>query len=157
MKTNVVVATDGACSGNPGPGGWAAVLQCEDKEKIIKGHKTMTTNNEMELTAVVCALSALKWPCTVKVLTDSAYIANQVNGGYLDGWSKNGWVTKEGKPVQNLALWQEMLKLLEKHSVTFEKVKGHAGHPLNTKADQEACCERDLAKVLSFRIIGGQA
>lgn len=156
MKTEVIIATDGACSGNPGPGGWAAVLQCDDKEKVIKDYKIMTTNNEMELTAVVNALSVLKWPCTVKVLTDSAYITNQVNGGYLNGWSKNGWVTTEGKPVQNLALWQELLKLLEKHNVTFEKVKGHAGHPLNTRADELACCERDLAKVLSFNIIGGQ-
>lgn len=153
MKNEVIIATDGACSGNPGPGGWAAVLQCEDKERIIAGHNTMTTNNAMELTAVVNALTALKWPCNVTIYTDSAYIVNQINGGYLTKWSQNDWRTMDNKPVQNLDLWKEILRLTNVHNVTFEKVKGHAGHPLNERADKQACCERDLAKILGIRCI----
>lgn len=151
--TDVTIVTDGACSGNPGPGGWCALMLCEGKERVLHGHKTQTTNNEMELTAVVQGLHALRYPCTVKVLTDSAYIVNQINGGYLEKWAGNGWRTSTNQPVQNLHLWQDLRALLDVHTVTFVKVKGHSGDPLNERADHEACCERDLAKIMAFSVM----
>lgn len=144
---HVTIATDGACSGNPGPGGWAAVLQCEGREMMISGNAQKTTNNRMELRAVVRGLKALRFPCEVEVLTDSAYIVDQINGGYLDKWAANNWIKADKKPVQNVDLWIALRNQLDIHQVTFTKVKGHAGHPLNERCDEEACSQRDLAKL----------
>ena len=141
----VTLTTDGACSGNPGPGGWCAILQCKGREKVLTGHNVFTTNNRMELTAIVEGLKALRSPCEVEVLTDSAYIVNQVNGGYLDKWIANAWRTADGKPVANLSLWDEIARMRKMHVLTFVKVKGHAGHPLNQRADAEAVRQRDIA------------
>ena len=146
MKINdVVIYTDGACSGNPGPGGWCALLICSEKQKSISGRDIMTTNNQMELTAVIKGLKALKYPCNVIIRSDSAYIVNQVNGGYLDKWEANGWRTSTDRPVANVPLWQDIVELRKVHNVTFEKVKGHSGDINNELADKEACIQRDLA------------
>lgn len=143
---HVTIATDGACSGNPGPGGWCAILQCQDRELMLSGGEDQTTNNRMELSAIINGLQKLRFPCEVEILTDSAYIADQVNGGYLKKWIQNGWRKADNKPVQNQDLWQALDTQLKIHYVTFTKVKGHAGHPLNERCDEEACAQRDLAK-----------
>jgi ribonuclease HI len=133
----VTIHTDGACSGNPGPGGWGAVLEYEGKVKELKGGEPLTTNNRMELTAATEALNALKRPCKVDVFTDSNYVKGGVTG-WIHGWKKNGWRTADKKPVKNVDLWQALDEAVSRHEVSWHWVKGHAGHDLNERADQLA-------------------
>lgn len=137
----VEIFTDGACSGNPGPGGWAAVLRYGTAEKELSGGETNTTNNRMELTAVIQALSALKEPCTVKLTTDSRYVCDAVAKGWVYSWQRRGWRKGDGKPALNRDLWEALLPLLERHNVQFTWIKGHAGHPENERCDHLAVAE----------------
>jgi len=132
---HVIIYTDGACSGNPGPGGWAAILQYGDHERVVAGAEPLTTNNRMELRAVVEALEVLKTPCHASVHTDSAYIANAFNEGWVKNWIRRGWMTAAKKPVKNRDLWEALLALRERHDVSFIKVKGHADNELNNRVD----------------------
>lgn len=141
MKS-VTIYTDGACSGNPGPGGWAAVLTYNGHEKELSGGEASTTNNRMELSAVIAALGALKEKCAVTLYTDSQYIERAINEHWLDGWKKRGWRRKEG-PVKNLELWQELDRLLYEHEVTVRWVKGHADNDMNNRCDALAVMRRD--------------
>ena len=131
----VEIFTDGACSGNPGKGGWGAVLRYQGKEKELCGGAQQTTNNRMELTAVIEALSALKEPCTVTLTTDSKYVVDAIEKGWVYAWKKNGWRKADKKPALNVDLWETLLPLLEKHKVEFVWVKGHQGHPENERCD----------------------
>ncbi len=142
MKT-VELFTDGACSGNPGPGGYGIVLRYGTAEKEISGGDASTTNNRMELSAVIVGLSALKEPCKVILTTDSRYVVDAVTKGWVYGWKKRGWVKADKKPALNSDLWEQLLPLLEKHEVTFNWVRGHAGHPENERCDRLAVAERD--------------
>ncbi|MBR7081820.1 MAG: ribonuclease HI [Oscillospiraceae bacterium] len=137
----VTIYTDGACSGNPGPGGWGAVLKYGDAVKELSGGEAHTTNNRMELTGVISALSALKEPCRVKLYTDSRYIANAINEGWLKAWTAKGWRRKGGE-VKNPDLWQALIVLLETHNVEFIWVKGHAENEYNNRCDELAVNER---------------
>ena len=137
----VEIFTDGACSGNPGPGGWGAVLRCEDHEKELSGGEAETTNNRMELTAVIAALSALKRPCKVTLTTDSKYVVDSITKGWAKKWQANGWRKPDKKPALNTDLWEKLLTLLEVHDVQFVWVKGHAGHPENERCDTLAVAE----------------
>ena len=142
MKT-VELFTDGACSGNPGPGGYGIVLRYGAVEKELSGGDASTTNNRMELSAVIIGLSALKEPCKVILTTDSRYVVDAVTKGWVYGWKKRGWVKADKKPALNSDLWEKLLPLLEKHEVTFNWVRGHAGHPENERCDRLAVAERD--------------
>lgn len=135
------IYTDGACSGNPGKGGWGAVLVYNGIEKEISGAEMHTTNNRMELTAVIKALQLLKEPCEVKLITDSKYVCDAVNKGWVYGWKKKGWIKSDKKPALNVDLWEDLLKQLNIHKVTFIWVKGHNGHPYNEKCDKLAVSE----------------
>ena len=137
----VEIFTDGACSGNPGPGGWGAILRCGNTEKELSGGEKDTTNNRMELTAVISALKALKYPCEVNVTTDSKYVYESVTKGWVYSWKKNGWRKADKKPALNPDLWDELLSLLEIHTVTFTWVKGHNEHPENERCDRLAVAE----------------
>lgn len=137
----VEIFTDGACSGNPGPGGWAAVLRYGAAEKELSGGEANTTNNRMELTAVIQALSALKEPCAVKLTTDSRYVCDAVGKGWVYGWQRRGWRKGDGTPALNRDLWEALLPLLERHNVQFAWIKGHAGHPENERCDHLAVAE----------------
>ena len=137
----VELYTDGACSGNPGPGGWGAVLCYQGREGEFSGGEENTTNNRMELTAVIMGLSALKEPCEVTLTTDSRYVADGITKGWAESWRKNGWRKADKKPALNADLWEKLLLLLEKHSVTIHWVKGHAGHPQNERCDALAVAE----------------
>lgn len=132
------IYTDGACSGNPGRGGWGAVLVYNGVEKELSGGEDNTTNNRMELTAVISALNALKEPCEVTLTTDSKYVCDAVEKGWVYGWKKNGWKKADKKPALNVDLWEMLLPLLEKHKVNFVWVKGHNGHPYNERCDRLA-------------------
>ena len=134
----VTLYTDGACSGNPGPGGGGAILMYGAKKKEISGGEVSTTNNRMELTAVIEGLKQLKYPCAVEVYSDSAYTVNAFQEGWGSGWEKGGWRKADKKPVLNADLWQELLALVRTHQVTFHKVKGHADNPLNNRCDELA-------------------
>ncbi|MGN0654875.1 MAG: ribonuclease HI [Oscillospiraceae bacterium] len=134
MKT-VEIFTDGACSGNPGPGGYGAILRFEGHEKELSGGEAQTTNNRMELTAVIVALEALKFPCKVILTTDSKYVVDGIEKGWAKFWRENGWKKKDKKPALNPDLWGRLLDLLEVHEVEFNWVKGHAGHPENERCD----------------------
>jgi ribonuclease HI len=134
-KKHVTLYTDGACSGNPGPGGWGALLQFGEQEKTLKGAEPATTNNRMELTAVIEGLRALKEPCRVTVHTDSAYIVNAFHDDWISGWKRRGWKTAGKKPVKNRDLWEALLREVERHDVTFVKVKGHADDARNNYVD----------------------
>ena len=134
----VTIYTDGACSGNPGPGGWGSVLIYGEAKKEISGAKKETTNNEMEITAVLEALKILKEPCEVDVYSDSAYVVNTFEKGWIDNWDKSGWKTASKDPVKNVELWKELLELMKKHNVTFHKVKGHSDNELNNRCDELA-------------------
>lgn len=134
----VEIFTDGACSGNPGPGGWGAVLRYGSAEKELSGGAADTTNNRMELSAVIAALSALKEPCKVTLTSDSKYVIDAVTKGWAKKWQANGWVKSDKKPALNADLWKKLLALLEKHDVRFVWVKGHAGHPENERCDRLA-------------------
>ncbi|SFM75790.1 RNase HI [Bradyrhizobium sp. Rc3b] len=136
-KPVVTIYTDGACSGNPGPGGWGAILKFDDKEKELNGGERHTTNNQMELMAAISALEALKKPCTVDLYTDSQYVRQGITG-WIFGWKRNGWRTADKKPVKNVELWQRLDAALKQHEVRWHWVKGHAGHPENERADQLA-------------------
>ncbi len=135
---DVTIYTDGACSGNPGPGGWAALLMYQGKERVITGAERNTTNNRMELAAVVEALRVLKEPVKAAVHTDSAYIANAFQQGWIDNWQKKGWMTAGKKPVKNQDLWKDLLAQMARHEVTFVKVKGHSDDELNNRVDRLA-------------------
>lgn len=137
----IEIYTDGACSGNPGPGGWGAVLVYNGKEKELSGSEKNTTNNRMELTAVIMALNALNQPCKVKLTTDSKYVCDAINKSWVYSWRKNGWKKSDKKPALNVDLWKELLLLLEKHEVEFIWVKGHNGHKYNEICDALAVKE----------------
>ncbi|MBO4501728.1 MAG: ribonuclease HI [Clostridia bacterium] len=139
----VVIFTDGACSGNPGPGGWCAILRYGTREKVISGGEKETTNNRMELTAVIEALSALKEPCEAVITTDSRYVCDSVTKGWVFAWQANGWKKADKKPALNVELWEKLLPLLATHSVQFVWIKGHDGHPENERCDEIAVSERE--------------
>ena len=130
--------TDGACSGNPGPGGWGVVLRYQSHEKELCGGDRNTTNNRMELTAAIMGLSALKEPCKVRLVTDSKYVADGITKGWAESWQKNNWRKADKKPALNPDLWEKLLELVKAHDVTIEWVKGHAGHPENERCDRLA-------------------
>lgn len=134
----VEIYTDGACSGNPGPGGWAAILKYEGKEKEISGRENQTTNNRMELSAALQGLKALKFRCKVKLYSDSAYLVNAFNNGWLRKWQLNGWKTARKEPVENQDLWQELLSQSALHEIEWIKVKGHADNVYNNRCDKLA-------------------
>lgn len=144
----VEIYTDGACSGNPGPGGWGAILRCNGTEKELSGGEKDTTNNRMELTAVISALKALKYPCEVTVTTDSKYVYESVTKGWVYLWQKNGWKKADKKPALNPDLWAELLSLLDVHTVDFQWVKGHNEHPENERCDKLAVAECEKYKHL---------
>lgn len=137
----VTIYTDGACSGNPGPGGWGAILMLGKNRKEISGGSENTTNNIMELTAVIEALKILKRPCKVNVYSDSAYVVNAFLQKWIYGWMKKGWKTAGGDPVKNKELWQGLYGLTKIHEVTFNKVKGHADNEFNNRCDEMAVAE----------------
>lgn len=137
MKS-IEIFTDGACSGNPGPGGWGAILRYQLHNKELSGYETETTNNRMELMAAIRALQAVKEPCSIRLYTDSAYLCNAFNKHWLDRWLANNWQTASKKPVENQDLWQELMAAMREHQVTFHKVKGHANHEENNRCDQLA-------------------
>lgn len=135
MKKRVDIYTDGACSGNPGPGGWGAILVYGEKEREIAGFEPMTTNNRMELTAAIEALRLLKQPCAVSIYSDSSYLVNAFVKKWLASWQRNNWLKSDKKPVENQDLWQELLSLTAIHEVSWIKVKGHSDHPYNNRCD----------------------
>ena len=137
----IFLYTDGACSGNPGPGGYCAILKYNEHERIISGNEKDTTNNRMELLAVIEGLKALKRPCNVTVISDSKYVCDAINMNWLNSWKHKNWKKADGKPVLNPDLWKELSSLLELHNVTFEWIKGHAGHPYNEECDRIAVLE----------------
>lgn len=139
----VEIFTDGACSGNPGPGGYGAILRVGEHVKELSGGEANTTNNRMELMGVISALSALKYPCDVVLTTDSKYVVDSVTKGWAKGWKARGWIKSDKKPALNVDLWEKLLDLLEVHNVRFVWVKGHAGHPENERCDELAVMERD--------------
>ena len=134
----VIIYTDGACSGNPGPGGWGTVLMYKEAKKEISGGAKETTNNIMELTAVVEGLKQLKYPCEVELYSDSAYIVNAFNKGWVYNWKKKNWKTADGKEVKNKEIWIELYDLTKTHKVTFIKVKGHSDNEYNNRCDELA-------------------
>ena len=134
----VIIYTDGACSGNPGPGGWGAILMYGDHKKEISGGLKDTTNNIMEITAVLEALRLLKFECEVKIYSDSAYVVNAFNNGWIYNWMKNGWKTASREPVKNKELWVELYDFTKKHKIEFIKVKGHADNEFNNRCDELA-------------------
>ena len=136
-EQRVTIYTDGACSGNPGPGGWGAILAFGDHEKELKGGEPHTTNNRMELMAAISALEALKRPCTVDLHTDSEYLRSGITT-WIHGWKKNGWRTSDKKSVKNVDLWKRLDEAMAHHQVHWRWVKGHAGHTMNERADQLA-------------------
>jgi len=137
QRPEVVIFTDGACSGNPGPGGWGAILMSGSHRKEIRGGEAMTTNNRMELIAAISALEALKRPSLVHLHTDSNYLREGITT-WIHGWKRNGWRTADRKPVKNAELWQRLDDLRQRHTVHWHWVKGHAGHPENERADELA-------------------
>ena len=141
MKKQVELFTDGACSGNPGPGGWGAILRFGSHEKELSGGEKNTTNNRMELTAVIEGLLALKEPCIVTLTTDSKYVADGLSKGWAANWKKNGWRKADKKPALNPDLWDELLRLAEIHTLTINWIKGHAGHSENERCDALAVAE----------------
>ena len=152
MRKTVTIYTDGSCSGNPGPGGWAAVLQFGPHERVITGSEAETTNNRMELMGVIGALEVLKEPVHARLHTDSAYVVNAFEQGWLEGWQRRGWKKADKSPVLNRDLWEWLLALTQKHKVEFVKVKGHADDAMNNRVDglavaamKEMKAQRDAA------------
>jgi ribonuclease HI len=141
----VEIFTDGACRGNPGPGGWAVLLRMADKERELSGGEAPTTNNRMELTAAIRGLEALKKPCRVELHTDSNYVRDGITK-WIHGWQRNGWRTADRKPVKNAELWQELLDAAKPHRVAWHWVKAHSGHPENDRVDALACAEADARR-----------
>lgn len=148
MNRRVTLYTDGACSGNPGAGGWGGILMYGEHTLEYSGGEKQTTNNRMELVAVIEGLSRLKFPCAVDVYSDSAYVVNAFEEHWLDGWKKNGWKKADKKPVLNAELWERLYELTRVHEVTFHKVKGHADNEYNNRCDKLA---RDAIKSLCAR------
>lgn len=142
MKT-VTIYTDGACSGNPGPGGWGAVLSWNGREKELSGGEAQTTNNRMELTAVISALEALKEPCIVELYSDSKYVIDALEKGWALSWRKKNWIKSDKKPALNPDLWEKLLNLTEIHTMRYHWVKGHADNEYNNRCDTLAVAERD--------------
>ena len=140
MKT-VTLYTDGACSGNPGPGGWGAILEYNGREKELSGGEENTTNNRMELTAVIEGLKALKEPCVVELYSDSKYVIDGLQKGWAVSWRKNGWKKADKKPALNPDLWEQLLNLVAKHEVRYHWVKGHAENPKNNRCDELAVAQ----------------
>ena len=138
MEEKVIIYTDGACSGNPGPGGWGAILMYKENKKEISGGKNNTTNNIMELTAAVEGLKLLKYPCKVKLYSDSAYLVNGFKQGWIYNWQKNNWKTAGKEPVKNKEIWEELYNLTKIHDVEFIKVKGHSDNEYNNRCDELA-------------------
>ena len=134
----ITLYTDGACSGNPGKGGWAAILSYNNHEKVLSGGESQTTNNRMELMAVISGLAALKERCRVDIYSDSAYVVNAFLQGLTTSWMENGWKTSSNKQVQNVDLWQQLIKLADGHEISWNKVKGHADNELNNRCDKIA-------------------
>lgn len=134
----IEIFTDGACSGNPGPGGWGVILRYNGHEKELSGGEKETTNNRMELTAAIMGLSALKESCEVRLVTDSKYVSDGINKGWAESWRKNDWRKADKKPALNSDLWEKLLDLLKEHNVNVVWVKGHAGHPENERCDSLA-------------------
>ena len=142
MKT-VTIYTDGACSGNPGPGGWGAILRYGGAEKVLSGGEAQTTNNRMELTGVIEALRALREPCVVELYSDSKYVIDALSKGWAKSWRSRGWVKSDNKPALNADLWEELLGLCETHELHCHWVKGHAENEYNNRCDALAVAERD--------------
>jgi ribonuclease HI len=138
----VEIFTDGACKGNPGPGGWGAILRSNGKERELSGGESPTTNNRMELMAAIESLNALTKPCRVQLWTDSNYVRDGITK-WIHGWRRNGWKTADKKPVKNTELWQALLEAAAPHRIEWHWVKGHAGHPENERADALACAEAE--------------
>ena len=140
----VTLYTDGACSGNPGPGGWGAILECEGHRKELSGGEASTTNNRMELTAVIEGLSALKFGCAVTLVSDSKYVIDAITKGWVYSWKAKGWREADKSPALNVDLWEKLLVQLDRHQMPYQWVKGHAGHPENERCDQMAVaqCQR---------------
>ncbi len=134
----VMIYTDGACSGNPGPGGWGAILFYGPHQKELSGGERHTTNNRMEIQAVIEGLKLLKEPCKVQVFSDSAYVVNCFQKGWIRGWLRNGWLNSKREPVENKELWQELWSLMGKHKVDYVKVKGHSDNKWNNRCDELA-------------------
>lgn len=134
----VVIYTDGACSGNPGPGGWGAILMASGKKKEISGFADSTTNNRMEMSAAIEGLKALNVQCNVTIYSDSAYLVKAFTEGWIENWKKNGWKNASKAPVSNIDLWLELDELAQKHNITWKKVKGHSDNPYNNRADELA-------------------
>lgn len=141
----VEIFTDGACKGNPGPGGWGVVLRSNGNERELSGGEALTTNNRMELMAAIEALNALKRPCHVQLWTDSNYVRDGITK-WIHGWRRNGWRTADKKPVKNAELWQALLEAAERHRIDWHWVKAHAGHPENERADALACTEAEARR-----------
>ena len=137
----VIIYTDGACSGNPGPGGWGAILSFRGVEKEISGGDPSTTNNRMELTAVLEALRRLKEPCTVELYSDSKYVIDALQKGWVYGWKKRGWIKSDKKPALNVDLWEQLLPEIARHEIHYHWVKGHADNPYNNRCDELAVAE----------------
>lgn len=135
---NIRIYTDGACSGNPGPGGWGAILEYGIHKKEISGNEPLTTNNRMEVLAVINALRALKEPCNVTLYSDSKYVCDAITFGWAKKWKQNNWMRNKKEPALNIDLWEELLLLLDKHHTEVRWVKGHSGHPENERCDQLA-------------------
>ncbi len=140
----VTIYTDGACSGNPGPGGWAAILIYQGREKEICGGEKQTTNNRMELTAVISALEALKEPCEVDLWSDSRYVIDALEKGWAEGWKKKGWMRTNKEPALNPDLWERLLALTQRHRMHYHWVQGHADNSLNNRCDELAVRQRDF-------------
>lgn len=143
-KKFVEIFSDGACSGNPGPGGYGVILRCEGREKELSGGEKNTTNNRMELMGVITGLEALKYPCEITVQTDSKYIVDSITKGWAVKWRKNNWIKGDKKPALNSDLWERLLNLLDIHQVQFNWIKGHAGHEENERCDRLAVMQRDI-------------
>ncbi|MBQ9844513.1 MAG: ribonuclease HI [Oscillospiraceae bacterium] len=139
----IEIFTDGACKGNPGPGGWCAILRYNGVEKMISGGEKETTNNRMELSAVLFALKALKEPCHITLQSDSKYVLDSLSKGWVYGWQKKGWKKSDGKPALNVDLWQQLLEEIRKHELEYVWIKGHAGHPENERCDAQAVKESE--------------
>ena len=139
----VTIYTDGACKGNPGSGGWSAILECEGVSKEISGGEAQTTNNRMELTAVIMALRKLRYPCKVKLVSDSKYVIDGISKGWAKSWRAKGWVKSDKKPALNPDLWGELLDLAEQHELNCVWVKGHADNPKNNRCDEMAVAESE--------------
>jgi ribonuclease HI len=142
---DVEIFTDGACKGNPGPGGWGAILRSNGRERQLSGGESPTTNNRMELMAAIEALNALKMPCRVQLTTDSNYVRDGITK-WIHGWRRNGWKTADKKPVKNAELWQALIDAAAPHRIDWHWVKAHAGHPENERADALACAEAEARR-----------